>query len=68
MIQALGTLTIRHYGFVMYGFRSKLMGLSQPVQVTDNNNATLAYYVTCPFTDHYKSVKFYCTDPWGPLL
>ncbi len=59
MIQAPRGLYYKNYGFVMFGFRRKLECLSESVQVTDNNNATLAYYLTCPFTDHYKSVKFY---------
>ncbi len=38
---------------------SKLVGLSQPVKVTDNNKATsLPHY---PFSVHYDSIKFYCT-------
>ncbi len=30
--------TIKHYGFVMYGFSSKLMCLSKPVEKTGNSN------------------------------
>jgi hypothetical protein len=53
--------TIKHYEFVKYGFRSKLVCLSKPEKVTDKK--TLAYYEICPFSVHYKSVKFYSTGP-----
>ncbi len=38
---------------------SKLVGLSQPVKVTDNNKATSLPHF--PFSVHYESTKFYCT-------
>jgi len=34
MIQALGGCIIKHYGFVMYGLRSKLVCLAKPIKVT----------------------------------
>jgi hypothetical protein len=35
------------------------------VKVTDNIEKALAYHVICPFSSHYKSVKFYDTNPRG---
>jgi len=37
--------------------------VSKPVEVTGITN-TLAYYVICLFSLHYKSVVFYSTVPW----
>ncbi len=37
-----GACTIKH-GFLIYGFRSKLVCLSKPMKMTDNRQ-TLAYY------------------------
>ncbi len=39
------------------------MCLSEPVEVTDTNNKTLAYYGICPFTVDYEYVMFYSTGP-----
>jgi hypothetical protein len=33
-------LIIKHYRFVMYGLRSKLVCLPYPIKVTDNNKNT----------------------------
>ncbi len=54
---------IKHYGFVMYEFFSKLMCLSNPVEVTGNRIKTLAYYGMCPFIVHYESVMFMIQNP-----
>ncbi len=35
-------------------FCSKLVWLPKPVKVTDNNKKTLAYYVICLVSVHYK--------------
>ncbi len=51
--------TLKHYGFVMYEFRSKLMCLSKPVEKTYNSNKTPAYSEVCLFTVHYDSVMLY---------
>jgi hypothetical protein len=45
--------TSKHYRFTMNGFSSELVSLSKPVQVTDNNKTTLAYYEIYPFSVHY---------------
>jgi hypothetical protein len=47
----------------MYGLRNMLVCLSEPVQVTDNNKTTLAYYEICPFSVDYELVMFYRTGP-----
>ncbi len=39
-----GACTIKHYGFIMYSFHSKLECLSKPVNVTDNiKNSSLLH-------------------------
>ncbi len=50
-----GASTIKHYGFVMYGFCSKLVCLPKPVELTDSSNKTLAYHRICLFPRHFKS-------------
>jgi hypothetical protein len=55
----LGGYSIKHYGLVMYIFRSKLMCLTKQAEVTDNSSKTLAYYSISSLTAHYKSVMFY---------
>ncbi len=54
---------IKHYGFVMKRFFSKLMCLPKPVDVTDFCNKTIAYNRLCPFSIYYQSVMFYSTGP-----
>jgi hypothetical protein len=56
-----GVCTIKHYGSVMFGIRSKLPCMSNPVPVSDNNKTTLAYYKMRPCSVHYESVMFYST-------
>ncbi len=51
-----GACTIKHYEFVMYGFRSKLVCVSQTMIETDNTKNT-SYYEICPFPVHYKYIK-----------
>ncbi len=62
-----GPVLKKHYGLVIYGFRTKLTCLSKPTEVTNNSNKTVAYVLKiCPFSVHYKSVIFYSTYP-GPI-
>ncbi len=56
MTSTLGVYTIKQYGIVMYRFGSKLVCLSKPVKVTDNNKK--AYCVICPFSIYYICVMF----------
>ncbi len=55
--------TTKHYRFVMYEFRSKLMRSSKATQVIDISNTAPAYYRICNFTVYYESVMFYGTGP-----
>jgi hypothetical protein len=55
--------TIKHYGFVMYGFRSKLICLYEQMKVTDDSKKTLAYFGMCQFCIHFESKMFYRTTP-----
>jgi hypothetical protein len=50
--------TIKHYRYLMYGFRSKLTFLSMPVDVSHNSKNTLAYHIICPFSVRYEYVMF----------
>ncbi len=54
---------IKHYRFVMIWFRSKLVCLSKPGKVIHNNEKSLAYYVSCPFSVNYQSTMFYDIGP-----
>ncbi len=54
--------TLKHYGLVKYGFRSKLMCLSKPVEKTYNSNKTPAYSEVCLFTV-YESVILMLKQP-----
>jgi len=56
-----GAYNIKHYGHIMHGFYSKLMCLSEQVEVKHNTTKALAYYGICPFTVYYDSVMFYST-------
>jgi hypothetical protein len=60
--------TIKHYGLVIYGFRSKLACLLKSVKVNDNNDTTLGLFKICLFLVHFESVMFYSTDPFESFL
>jgi hypothetical protein len=58
------TVLQKHYGFAMYGFRSKLAGLSKMVCLWQTIKNTLAYYEIRPFAVNYESVMFYSNEPY----
>ncbi len=59
VILVAGACTIKHYGFLLHVLSSKLVCLTKPGRVTDNNKKIWACYAICPFSLHYESVMFY---------
>ncbi len=55
--------TMKHYGFTMHRYHSKLVCLHKRVEWTDINIKALAYYAMFPFSVHYESVMRYVTGP-----
>jgi hypothetical protein len=60
---ASGAFSMKHYLFVMYRCRSKLVCSSKLVYLWLTTWKALAYHKICPFEIHYKSVMFYSTEP-----
>ncbi len=55
-----GPVLLKHYRFVMYIIRSKVVCLPKPVKVTDQKK-TLAYFKICSSSVNYESAIFYST-------
>ncbi len=55
--------SIKHYGFLLYRFRGKLVCFSKPFKGNDNSK-TLAYYEICQFFIIYEPVIFCSTGLW----
>jgi hypothetical protein len=45
--------------------RGRLVFLSKPVKVTDNNTKILTYFIICLLSVHYKFIMFYDTEPFA---